>query len=54
MVVSQYINEISDYNTRTKKGLPKTPIANPSEESIQATLNPKITEYYYYLHNVNT
>jgi len=41
------------YNTRTMTGLPKTPINNPSLESIKAVLNPKSTPYYYYLHDKN-
>ena len=50
-VVSKYIRDKNDYNTRTKLGLPKTPIWNPSYETIEATLNHKETPYYYYLHN---
>ena len=50
-VVSKYIRDKNDYNTRTKLGLPKTPIWNPSYETIEATLNHKDTPYYYYLHN---
>jgi len=51
MVVSKYINEKSEYNTRTMKWLPKTPIWNPSYKTINATLNDKKTDYWYYLHN---
>lgn len=54
MVVSKYINEKSDYNTRTMTWLPKTPIWNPSYETIEATINDKKTDYWYYLHNVST
>jgi len=54
LVVSKYINEKSDYNTRTMKWLPKTPIWNPSYETINATLNDKKTAYWYYLHNSST
>jgi UPF0755 protein len=50
MNLSKYILEKNDYNTRTKVWLPKTPINNPSVSSIEATLNPEKTEYYYYLH----
>jgi UPF0755 protein len=39
----------SPYNTYTKKGLPPTPICNPSLEAIEATLNAKVTDYWYYL-----
>lgn len=43
----------NEYNTRTMVWLPKTPINNPGIESIKATLNPKTTPYYYYLHDNN-
>ena len=54
MVVSKYIHEKSNYNTRTMIWLPKTPIWNPSFNSINTTLNDKKTEYRYYLHNPKT
>ena len=54
MVISKYIREESEYNTRTMTWLPKTPIWNPSFETINATLNDKDTNYWFYLHNVKT
>ncbi len=51
MVVSKYINEENDYNTRTKYWLPKTPIWNPSLSTIKATLNYKESPYWFYLHD---
>ena len=54
MVISKYIREKSDYNTRTMIWLPKTPIWNPNFETINATLNYKKTKYWFYLHNVKT
>lgn len=36
------------YNLYLYKGLPPTAIANPGLASIQAALDPEITEYYYY------
>ena len=39
----------SAYNTYVYKGLPPTPISNPSKEAILAVLNPVETEYLYYL-----
>jgi len=54
MVISKYINEKNDYNTRTMIWLPKTPIWNPSYETVNATLNDKETPYWFYLHNVKT
>ena len=41
----------SPYNTRKFRGLPPTPIANPSISSILAALYPKDTPYWYYLHD---
>lgn len=38
----------SPYNTYKYKGLPPTPICNPSLLSIQAALSPTKTDYYYY------
>lgn len=38
------------YNTRTRAGLPPTPISNPGLSSINATKNPTSNDYYYYLH----
>ena len=52
--VTKYLYEENDYNTRQKVWLPKTPIGNPSAETLEATLNHKETSYYYYLHNVDT
>ncbi len=48
-----HIQDKNDYNTRTKLGLPKTPICNPSADSIYAVYNAKDTPYYYYLHDEN-
>ncbi|MBN2087774.1 endolytic transglycosylase MltG [Candidatus Peregrinibacteria bacterium] len=41
----------SPYNTRKYRGLPPTPICNPSISSIRAALYPKKTNYWYYLHD---
>ena len=38
----------SPYNTYKYRGLPPTPICNPSLLSIQAALSPTSTKYYYY------
>ncbi|MDO4870835.1 MAG: endolytic transglycosylase MltG [Candidatus Saccharibacteria bacterium] len=42
-----YIN--SPYNTRQNKGLPPTPIASPSLESLLAVANPAKTNYLYFV-----
>lgn len=39
----------NDYNTYLNTGLPKTPICNPSLESITAALYPADTDYLYYV-----
>lgn len=54
MVVTKYIQEKSEYNTRTMIWLPKTPIWNPTYDTINATINSKETPYYYYLHDIKT
>jgi UPF0755 protein len=49
--IAEKIGEKTDYNTRNKKGLPPTPIANPTAGSFEAARNPESSEYYYYLHD---
>ena len=39
----------SPYNTYINKGLPVGPIASPGEESIEAALNPDVTNYYFFV-----
>ncbi|MDB5194258.1 MAG: aminodeoxychorismate lyase, protein [Parcubacteria group bacterium] len=39
----------SPYNTYVYKGLPPTPISNPGLESIDASIHPTTTPYYYFL-----
>jgi UPF0755 protein len=47
--------EVNDYNTYTLPGLPAGPISNPGAEAIQATLNPALTDYVYFVsHNDGT
>lgn len=54
MVVSKYIKEKNEYNTRTKVWLPKTPIGNPQFSSIDAVVHSKDSPYWFYLHNTNS
>lgn len=51
--VPQNIRETyqSDYDTYKFKGLPKGAICNPGMTSIEAVLNHKATQYYFYCHN---
>ncbi len=42
------------YNSYLYQGLPPTPIANPSKETIEAVLNPIENDYWYYLTNRKT
>lgn len=51
--VINHIYEKNSYNTRTLLWLPLSPISNPSLETIEATVNSKVTPYYYYLHDNN-
>ena len=39
----------SPYNSYKRSGLPPGPIANPGITAIQAVLNPKQSDYFYYL-----
>ncbi|WP_434122072.1 endolytic transglycosylase MltG [Salinicoccus roseus] len=42
--------EVEDpYNTYIHTGLPPGPIASPGMESVQSTMNPSNTDYYYFL-----
>lgn len=41
----------SPYNTYLNEGLPPTAISNVSLASIEAALNPRKTEYLYYIHD---
>ncbi len=44
-------DEDDPYNTRTRKGLPPTPIGAPTLDSLLAALRPEKSEYWYYLHD---
>jgi UPF0755 protein len=41
----------SPYNSYKHKGLPPTPISNPSIESIIAAINPENTDYFFFFHD---
>lgn len=46
---AETLNLDSLYNTRKFKGLPPTPIGNPGLKTILAAINPKESQYWYYL-----
>jgi len=37
------------YNTYTREGLPPTPIALPSQASLEAVVDPPATDYLYFV-----
>jgi len=41
------------YNTRLNSGLPPTPIGNPSISALQASTQPEVSEFWFYLHDKN-
>jgi UPF0755 protein len=41
------------YNTYKNKGLPRYPVCNVSKEAIDAALNPKQTDYLYFVRGKN-
>jgi UPF0755 protein len=43
------LNSRSPYNTRNRRGLPPTPIDNPSLASMQAAADPASTNYLYFV-----
>ncbi len=48
-ITYQDLQKDDPYNLRKNKGLPPTPICNPGYESIYAALNPKYSDYWFYL-----
>ncbi len=52
---ASFIRQLKDpddiYNTRLRPGLPPTAIGNPGVESLEASVAPVETEYWYYLHD---
>ncbi len=48
-ILRSEIDAVNDYNTYAMVGLPKGPIANPGKLSIEAVLNPKKTDYLYFV-----
>ena len=43
----------SPYNTYKYKGLPPTPIGNPGLTAIEAVLNPKNSDYLFYITGID-
>lgn len=50
-LTNSVLQKDSPYNTRTRKGLPPTPIGNPGLAAMQAAARPKSTDYLYYVAN---
>ncbi len=48
-LTTEALNTDSPYNTRTRLGLPPTPISNPGQPSIVGALNPAPGDYLYYV-----
>ncbi len=51
---AEMLAEDSPYNTRRSAGLPPTPICNPGLASLQAAMQPSMTDYYYYALDTET
>ena len=51
---AEMLSEDSPYNTNINRGLPPTPICNPSIAAIRAALNPESTDYYYFYFDKET
>ena len=48
-LTTEDLREDHPYNTYTRRGLPPTPIGNPSRASILAVLNPINSDFYYFI-----
>ncbi|MGI8722596.1 MAG: endolytic transglycosylase MltG [Geodermatophilaceae bacterium] len=48
-LTTEALNTDSPYNTRTRVGLPPTPISNPGQPSIVGALNPAPGDYLFYV-----
>lgn len=48
-ITTRHLREDQPYNTYVHKGLPPGPIANPGRESLQATANPVVTGYLFFV-----
>jgi UPF0755 protein len=51
LFIGDHIYEKSSYNTRNSTKMIPSPIANPSVETIRATMQKEASPYYYYLHD---
>jgi UPF0755 protein len=50
-IAGDILNVESPFNTYKHTGLPPGPICTPSKESIDAVLNPAVTDYFYFVAN---
>ncbi len=52
-ILFRHLEINSPYNTYKKYGLPPGPINNPGKQAVYAALNPAITDYFYFVADVN-
>lgn len=54
-LTKEELNECNDYNTRGTcfTGLPVGPVSNPGKESLEGTINPTSSNYYYFVADKN-
>lgn len=43
----------SSYNSYLNQGLPPSPICNPGHTSLESAINPKASDYWFYLHGLD-
>lgn len=52
-ITKEELETLTPYNTRRKRGLPPSPIANAGEASFRAALHPIASQFWYYLHGTD-
>jgi len=54
IITYQDLQDDNPYNTRKNLGFPPTPISNPGESSLKASINPEESPYWFYLTTLDT